>query len=108
MGLFWVKGTRDGNKERHGTVSNTKKRVEKQNKPVRKSKSIKERIEELEKETEAAEIWIHNLPEGEERNIIEMRYIDGMTQADIAEAMGEGHTREEVAKKLERFWKKQK
>lgn len=74
----------------------------------RRAKIIKERIEELEKETEAAEIWIHTLPEGEERNIIEMRYIDGMTQADIAEAMGEGHTREEVAKKLERFWKKQK
>lgn len=74
----------------------------------RRAKSIKERIEELEKETEAAEIWIHTLSEGEERNIIEMRYIDGMTQADIAEAMGEGHTREEVAKKLERFWKKQK
>ena len=73
----------------------------------RRAKIIKERIEELEKETEAAEIWIHTLPEGEERNIVEMRYIDGMTQADIAEKMGEGHTREEVAKKLERFWKKQ-
>ena len=38
--------------------------------------------------------------------VIEMRYIDGMTQKEIAEALGEGHTREEVSKKIGRFWKK--
>ena len=74
----------------------------------RRAEELKKRIEELEVKTETVEAWIRNLPEGEERNVIEMRYIDGMTQKEIAEALGEGHTREEVSKKIGRFWKKYK
>lgn len=73
-----------------------------------RAKELRARINELETKTLTVENWIQDLPEGEERNVIEMRYIDGMTQKEIAEALGEGHTREEVAQKLSRFWKKYK
>ena len=53
----------------------------------RRAEELKKRIEELEVKTETVEAWIRNLPEGEERNVIEMRYIDGMTQKEIAEDM---------------------
>lgn len=74
----------------------------------RRAKELRSRIAELEEDTEKVELWINTLPEGEERNVIEMYYIDDMTQKEIAEALGKGHTREEVAKKLQRFWKKYK
>lgn len=72
----------------------------------RRAKKLRQRIEELEVETEAIEDWISNIPEGEERNVLEMRYIDGKTQIEIAEELGAGYTREAVAKKLQRFWDK--
>ncbi|MCB6992910.1 hypothetical protein LI177_05345 [bacterium 210820-DFI.6.37] len=72
----------------------------------RRAKELKNRIAELEEDTEKVELWINSLPEGEERNLIEMYYIDGMTQREIAKELGEGHTREEVAKKIQRFWKR--
>lgn len=72
----------------------------------RRAKELRERIEELELETEAVEQWIKELPEGEDRNILELRYLDGKTQTEIAEELGAGYTREAVAKKLQRFWDK--
>ena len=70
----------------------------------RRAKELRERIEVLEHETEKVEKWINGLPEGEERNILELRYLDGKTQTEIAEELGPGYTREAVAKKLQRFW----
>lgn len=72
----------------------------------RRAKELRERIDELEMETEAVEQWINELPEGEDRNILEMRYLDGKTQTEIAAELGAGYTRASIAKKLERFWSK--
>lgn len=72
----------------------------------RRAKELRERIKELELETEAVEQWINELPEGEDRNILELRYLDGKTQTEIAEELGAGYTRESIAKKLQRFWDK--
>lgn len=72
----------------------------------RRAKELRERIAVLEVETETVEQWINKLPEGEMRNILEMRYLDGKTQTEIAEELGAGYTRESIAKKLQRFWEK--
>ena len=57
--------------------------------------SIKDRIAELEKreavlleEMEKGAAYIYSLPEGLERQVLEMVYLDGMTQEAVADALG--------------------
>lgn len=70
----------------------------------RRAAELKERILELERSIEKTEQWITSLPEGDERNILELRFVDGMTHKSIAVHMG--YSRSRVTQIINDFFKK--
>lgn len=51
------------------------------------------------------EIFLENVEDSEMREILRMRYEDGMTHEDIGEKLG--YSRQAIQKKEERFWNEQ-
>ena len=61
------------------------------------------KIDMLERECEEVESWIEDIPDSLTRRIFRMRYIDNMTQKQIAEAVRLDKSR--ISRKIDKFLK---
>ena len=69
----------------------------------RRIRRLKDRRAHLDDELEEIDIWIAHVPDSMTRQIIWMRYLQGLSWQQVATRMGGGNTADGMRKKIERF-----